>query len=296
MLTFHTVGGQGITSGFRDACTLAWRLKIATMPGFRHQDSLFSAWFKERKQQLERSLRSTLENASYVTEANPIKVLFRDMYYFLVQFVPKWKRSIEQGARREGLAQYKFEVGMHFLPDLSGGKLLPQVYCVKLDTRGVWGHVSFTDDVIFSLEKRGLFQVVALVDSIEDVEKAEADACSMEGDSTGLLLPHEVTIVVRDTQGLLNSCGAPGPVAVKRLRHTNVVRLASGAEFASSPLCEKRPAPKFYDHQRFFSEVPGKRFVVVRQDRFIFASCRDVAELRRATTCLRSMFECHTHG
>lgn len=290
------VGGQGITSGFRDVCSLAWRLKIATQPGFRHQKSFFAAWYRERKQQLDRSLRSTIENGNYVTEANPIKTIFRDIYYFIVQLVPQWNRLLEQGARREGMIQYTFESGMHFLPEYGGGKLFPQVYCVTLETHGSWGRICFTDDVIFSPEKMGIFQVVALADSFHDAEKAKKEASSMEGDAAGLLSPSEMTIVVRHAEGISDASAKLSTETVERTAWPSVVRVATGPEFASSSLCNNRPAPKFYDEARLFKEVPGKRFVILRHDRFIFAACRDVAEVGVAVARLGNMFECTTGG
>jgi hypothetical protein len=295
-LMFLKVGGQGITSGFRDVCSLAWRLKIATQPGFRHQKSFFVAWYQERKQQLDRSLRSTIENGSYVTEANPIKTIFRDIYYFVVQLVPRWNRLLEQGARREGMIQYTFESGMHFLPEYGGGKLFPQVYCKTLETHGSWGRITFTDDVIFSPEKTGMFQVVALAVSIQDAEKAKNEASSIKGDADGLLLPSEMTIVVRHAENVSDESAKMSSDLVESTVWPSVVRLATGPEFASSSLCKNRPAPKFYDEARLFKEVPGKRFVILRHDRFIFAACRDLAEVRLAVARLGSMFGCTTSG
>ena len=60
-----------------------------------------------------------------------------------------------------------------------------------------------------------------------------------------------------------------------------VVRIASETEFASSPLCH-RPKPRYYDPYRIASEVLGKQFVIVRPDRFTFATCANVDELRTA--------------
>lgn len=129
---FPPFGGQGIVSGFRDALGLAWRLQIACLPDCKDYESLLKSWYTERKQQLELSLAATVANGQNVTEVNPLKIFVRNTYLWLIQLVPSWKRWLEQGARREGMLKYTFEPGMHFLPDLGGGKMMPQVYASPL--------------------------------------------------------------------------------------------------------------------------------------------------------------------
>ncbi|PIG86619.1 monooxygenase [Aspergillus arachidicola] len=142
-----SVGGQGIASGFRDAISLAWRLALLchhhpTTPQFHEQ--VLAAWYRERKQQLERSLASTIENGKFVCEAHFGKILVRDWYLWLVQLVPSWKRHLQLGQRKDGLIRYVHYEGMPFMPGLNGGLNLPQVFCT--DTNG---KPFFTDDVIF---------------------------------------------------------------------------------------------------------------------------------------------------
>ncbi|KAJ5082897.1 hypothetical protein N7532_011940 [Penicillium argentinense] len=68
---FPPFGGQGIASGFRDAVSIAWRLVILcnnqSLVKTVHERVL-KAWYKERKQQPEKSLASTIENGRFVTE------------------------------------------------------------------------------------------------------------------------------------------------------------------------------------------------------------------------------------
>lgn len=144
---FPPFGGQGIASGFRDAISLAWRLALLchhhpTTPRFHEQ--VLAAWYQERKQQLEKSLASTIENGKFVCEAHFGKILVRDWYLWLVQLVPSWKRHLQLGQRKDGLIRYVHSEGMPFLPELNGGLNLPQIFCKDMN-----GKVFFTDDVIF---------------------------------------------------------------------------------------------------------------------------------------------------
>jgi len=59
-----------------------------------------------------------------------------------------------------------------------------------------------------------------------------------------------------------------------------VVRIATASEFAlDERMCGGRPAPLYYDEYRMLKEAKGMSFVVLRQDRFIFAACADKAQL-----------------
>ena len=81
-LTLRLVGGQVISSGFRDAASLAWRLALlcrqSTLDSPRHE-AVLKNWYLERKQQLEKSLALTIRNREFVTECNPLKIFLRFM-------------------------------------------------------------------------------------------------------------------------------------------------------------------------------------------------------------------------
>jgi len=263
-------GGQGIASGFRDASALAWRLGLLHRHPQADYSKLFTAWYTERKQQFERSLAATVHNGAYVTEADPIKVFWREWYLWAVQLVPSWKREIEKGPRAQGMTRYQYSHGLPFLPDLDGGVLLPQVYARNLKNDAV----VFTDDLIFAPSKNGLFQLLILLNTVDELEDSVANIDDVDRLSSGLVLAAESTILVQDVQA-------------KQLKENNAVasmaRIATADEFAADPiLCGNRPRPQYYDPLRLQKEVKGKRFVIVRPDRFIFAVCADRAELRDA--------------
>ena len=286
---FPPFGGQGITSGFRDASALAWRLAVLCRDSRRkiNHGELLTAWYGERKQQLERSLAATIENGAYVTETSFIKAMLRDWYLWALQLVPSWKRWLEKGARRDGMARYEYRDGMAFVPELGGGGCLPQVYCCPLNEKrepGARLPIVFTDDVIFARHKKGMFQLVVLLDGIGEVADAAQAVREAESLSTGFVLAQEATYIIQDPHA--NVAGSDSLVG----EHT-MARIATGEEFAAvEQLCGRRPPPKYYDMFRMRREVGGRRFVIVRPDLFVFAAAYDGQEVRRALRRIATMF------
>jgi FAD binding domain len=276
---FPPFGGQGIASGFRDASSLAWRLAILSRnPHSVDHDRVLAAWYAERKQQLERSLAATIQNGAYVTESDPWKAFVRDWYLWAIQLVPGWKRDLEKGPRKDGMIRYQYQSGMPFLPQYGGGVCFPQVYCTGLDGAQNAGPVAFTDDLIFAPLKEGLCQVVVLVDRVDEVGPAVSALTGLSQLSQGLVREDEATIFVHDFTAKLPADAKVGVGKTARL-----VRIATGPEFAADVrLCTNRPAPRYYDAYRMKHEVHGKKFVIVRPDRFVYAACSNMEELQRA--------------
>ncbi|KIM95300.1 hypothetical protein OIDMADRAFT_45231 [Oidiodendron maius Zn] len=263
---FPPFGGQGIASGFRDAISLSWRLKLAISPSFPNHDLLFRGWYMERKQQLERSLASTIENGNYCNEASKFKAFLRNWYLWLIQLVPSWRYDLELGPRKAGMTRYDYIPGAPFLPDYGGGISFPQVFAGPIDQPAPALPI-FTDDAIFSKQKRGIFQVVALIDSLEQLQKAT-------------YVVHNQTH--QNAEALLLSALPAGA--------TNIVRVIGAKEYkAVGETTEAiasgfpRPQPLFYEPNRIYKEL-GKdvAFVIVRWDRIVFARCRNLAELKEA--------------
>jgi 2-polyprenyl-6-methoxyphenol hydroxylase-like FAD-dependent oxidoreductase len=266
---FPPFGGQGIASGFRDASALAWRLAVASKPGFKDYESLFRAWYIERKQQLELSLNATVDNGNYVTQASKLKSMALDWGYWAIQLIPSVRRYLEKGQRRHGMTRYIYHDGLSFIPGPGSGIFLPQVYARRLD--GTDG-VLFTDDTIFSQHKKKLFQIVVLLDDPLEVADASKELESIDSFSKGELSAAETTFVVHNLTVQNSSDYSP-----------NVLRIASDQEFAKSPLCNRRPEPKYYNPYRMKEEVSGQRFLIVRPDRLVYAACKTGSELNIAT-------------
>lgn len=249
--------------------SLAWRLALLCRiqpktPDFHKQ--VLKAWYEERKQQLEKSLASTIENGKFVTEGNPLKIFIRNVYLWFVQLVPSWRHELSLGRRKEGLVRYDHSPGMPFIPEHNGGLCLPQVYCRSAQSSNA--EVCFTDDVIFRPGKAGLFQLLVYVRKFEEVASAREAMLDIDDLSHGEIRADEATFLVEDMAG-----------APYKIDH-DVFRLSPGEEFAQSKLCANRPKPEFYDPFYLGKALKGRRFTIVRPDRFIFASCNSTEDLR----------------
>ena len=268
-LTIGLVGGQGIACGFRGASSLAWRLALLCRPETnRSHEEVFASWYLERKQQLEKSLATTIENGRFVTESNPIKIFLRTCYLFFLHLIPSWRRQLRLGRRKEGMVRYSHAPGFPFMPEYNGGLCLPQVYCKAMFAlpEGL-GEVFFTDDVIFGGHKTGLFQFLVYLRDLNELALAREIISNVGDISRREITAGDVTFLVEDLADIDEDAG------VTEQDMTSVFRLATAQEFAASALCHERPKPRFYDPYCLGKAVDGNSFVIVRLDRFIFAAC-----------------------
>jgi hypothetical protein len=152
------------------------------------------------------------------------------------------------------------------------------VYCGGLDGTPNAGSVAFTDDLIHAATKEGLFQVVVLVDRVDQVSPAVRALMGLSQLSQGLVREDEATIFVHDSKAKF-----PSDLKMEVVQKVQLARIATASEFAADEnLCKNRPAPKYYDACRMKQEVHGKKFVIIRPDRFVYAACSSLEELQRA--------------
>lgn len=281
----YLVGGQGIASGFRDASSLAWRLALLCQPHISpsiSHDNILKAWYLERKQQLEQSLATTIENGRFVTEANPIKIFLRNWSLWLMQLIPSWRHQLRLGRRKEGMIQYQHDGTMPFLPALNGGMCLSQVYCKPAGGGKNSSEILFSDDVIFNAKtKKGLFQLLVYLKDASGMAGAIAGIADLEAISKGWLKKRDVTVILEsdDSYNQLDK-----PVA----EELSVYALATGEEFAQSSLCRGRPEPQFYDPYQLGKQLKENTYTLIRPDRFVFASCSDRSDLETMVASLVS--------
>jgi len=207
------------------------------------------------------------------------QVFFRDWVFWILQLVPTWKHWLERGPRGNGPTHYTHTSEMPFLPEFHGGVQFPQTYCISL-TRDA--RVQFTDDVIFS-DKRGIFQFVALLNELDEVESALQELTDLKMNDH-LICPGEVTFFVPRA-----SCES-APAGGKTTESRSVFRTATSDEFARSSLCDSRPDPRGYNESLMWDCMRGKRQIVLRFDRFVYAMCDSKAELEEVLAQLNRQF------
>lgn len=230
---------------------------------------VLGAWYKERKQQLDQSLASTIQNGKFVTEGHPLAIFWRSLYFSFIQLVPSWKREVQLGRRKDGLVRYTYSAGMPFVPELNGGLNIPQVYC-----RSTTGEVHFTDDVVFPLKAKGLFRMFVYLKSSAELLSARDALRMVEEWSQGEIVADQVPFIVEEVDH-----------EKETIEDVNVYQLSSGEEFAKSPLCNRRPRPDCYEKYLLRDKIGGK-FVIMRPDRFTYAACNGERELEKAVRCM----------
>ena len=169
---------------------------------------------------------------------------------------------------------------MPFLPEFQGGLAFCQTYCTDLSETGP---VQFTDTAIFTEDKKSIFQLVIL---LRNLDEWKSTANELEGiGQSDYLSPEEATIFVprESVQSLSDHRDWMSS-------QPRVFRSASADEFAQSDLCHNRPAPRGYRETLMWEIMNGKRYVILRPDRFVFAACSTASELQRATKKLEEMF------
>ncbi|RAH61718.1 monooxygenase [Aspergillus piperis CBS 112811] len=266
---FPPFGGQGIVSGFRDATSLSWRLAMLCRYHSNknsHHDVL-KAWYEERKQQLKLSLATTVANGVMVCETHPLKIFLRDWYIWFLQFIPSWRRQLQHGRRNAAIFRYKHSSGMPFIPDLNGGLYLPQIYCRRTED----DEILFTDDAIYGSDNTtSLFRLFVYVQDSSEIPAIKHALEGIENWSRGELRATDIPFILEK-----------GDIDTSSSKGRNIFHIATADEFANSPLCSDRPRPSDYDPYLLGNKVQGK-YIIVRMDRTVFASCANEDQLRGA--------------
>lgn len=243
---------------------------IAVKEDAADHNLLLSGWYRERHQQLQESLSTTIQNGRLCTQGNTWRFAFTKLVFRVMQLIPPLNRTLEKGPRAAGMIRYEWENGLPFLSDEYGGICLPQVYCSPASSPKGAG-VSFTDDVIFQRDKKGMFQLLVLLDSIAELDESRKDLSDLDKLSGNYVIPHEATFLVQASE-VKDSTADIG---------NNVFRLATAEEFATTEsLCKSRPVPQFYDMYRIKKDLQGMSYAIVRPDRFLYAACDTAAQLQ----------------
>jgi hypothetical protein len=248
----------------------------------KHHEEILSSWFRERQQQLNMSLEKTIQNGKLCTEGNTWRFWSLKLIFSVMRMIPPLNRILEKGPRAKGMIRYEWQEGLTFLGNACGGICLPQVFCAPVSSlKGL--EVSFTDDVIFQKNKRGIFQLLVLLENTTDIESARKAITGLNILSDSLILPHEATFIIQKSE--------------VDVLHSNVdndvYRLATADEFAASDtLCRGRPAPQYYDMYQMKWDLRRKRFAIVRPDYFLYAACDTTEELKDICASMRKILSC----
>lgn len=233
---------------------------------------MLTGWYLERKQQLDASLANTVRNGDMVNGKNWTQIFLRSWGLWFMQFVPSWKHWLERGPRGTRPTRYIHAPEMPFLPELGGGVSFPQTYCISL---GDGAEVQFTDDVIFH-GKRGIFQIVVLLNTLDEMDAAVQEIEDIKAHEY-LLSAAEATFFVPRV-----ACESAPAGRLDAAKARPLFRTASSTEFSHSTLCNSRPEPRGYNESLIWDTMGGARYVVLRLDRFVFATCNSKAELEQA--------------
>ena len=180
------------------------------------------------------------------------------------------------------MIRYAHQEGMPFVEGLQGGRCLPQVYCVELSSTNP--EVFFTDDVIWSHKSKGLFRLLILLESVDEVDDALHTIQPILSRFGSLLQLEQATILIEDTMSSAEKSKLASNMDMC------IYRTATAEEFAASKLCMGRPTPKGYNPSRLGKEMNHSRFIILRPDRFVFAACNDPLKLESAMTELAFLF------
>jgi hypothetical protein len=141
----------------------------------------------------------------------------------------------------------------------------------------VWQNNShtFSDDVIFAKEKSATFQLVVLIDTVEEARYVEEEVAGASVDqlSGGLFLASEATYIIHSEKPV---DGVP----------VDYVFAMSQTEYDQMQIY---PPLKGYNKERIRKEFPYKKFLVVRPDRYTFGTAiavdgvQDIARRMRET-------------
>lgn len=157
---------------------------------------------------------------------------------------------------------------MPFLPNFLGGRCLPQVYCRPVGQ--LVGEVQFTDDTIFrKREPAPLLYLLVYLSNAEELPEAQRAVAGVNYISRGEIQDSDVTFLLETDSGV-----------GKNVSSIPAFTLATAAEFSRSPLCSRRPEPMYYDSGIMGKTLEGRKYIVLRADRFIYAACRTEEELK----------------
>jgi hypothetical protein len=180
------------------------------------------------------------------------------------------------------MTKYDYAQDMPFLPQYSGGASFPQVFAAPIDGPAP-SLPMFTDDAIFSKKKKSIFQVVVLIDNpaqLPVLQREISEYLPSGFTVAGVIDLTEVTYIVHNTSPKMTDSGLYKAPTIQ----SNVVRVVDAEEYVVAGETDEaralgfpRPKPIYYSPLRIRKDLGTEaKYVIVRWDRMVFASCNDI--------------------
>ncbi|KAJ5987625.1 hypothetical protein N7451_011990 [Penicillium sp. IBT 35674x] len=151
-------------------------------------------------------------------------------------------------AGRKGWCSINIHLDCLLIPVITGVSASRRSYLKAADGSS---DIFFSDDVILGRKKKGLYQLLFSLKSMDELTAAREASMSIK------------------SQAVVKSEAALG------------YWLATGEEFAGSSLCLVRPKPEYYDPLYLSRALKGNMFVLIRPHRIIYAARNDAAQLQK---------------